>query len=618
MVTKYSQSSLVIGIATSLLLPLGIAAFHASAALAQIPVTGGNITGDAGFFVPDIGNTVIFDAGTRTLRLETPNGVTVDSRFFPTYGSLNPIGNRLPGFGDTGNLSGLLSGRAFDPAGDPYFFSTPTTLNFSLNYFLSDTVFRGTLITPTSSIAIATTPRAFLPVDGVILNPFSSFDFSANPGFLYIGAFDANLPSGLIALPPVVQFGTPLVTEFAVPDIVVRTLPTINFQLQGQGTPNFTSVFDPIVTGAFRYDNSFDPFAFVTFNVQIAGTPLSIGGSGRTSIIEVSNSTGIAAPRDIFGNFLGFSGSVGFNVSGQGSGTIFDLSSNFNPPPGLAPNSVGFAGNSYASFDLRDSFGGYIIGQGNLTGFNVIGVFPVISSFSSFPGVTPPTFNTVEISNLGVNLAAAPVIPPPSLLIGLIGLSGDTSGSSDSVSSNPTSDIFISGVISSSYEYINTTEIAYAAVGLPSRVFPGLSGYEAVETEESAGGTDTSSTDSSEDGVATSTSSTDSNGEEIATGTSSTDWVDESNEEQAEYHQSWADWYVKQAEEDGSWSAWHEEMAAWNTYQDPTDSGGFAKYHGESAAYYANEAEDHLESAGAETAEASYYSNSTTEETGSE
>jgi hypothetical protein len=59
-------------------------------------------------------------------------------------------------------------------------------------------------------------------------------------------------------------------------------------------------------------------------------------------------------------------------------------------------------------------------------------------------------------------------------------------------------------------------------------------------------------------------------------------------------------------------------MAAWNTYQDPTDSGGFAKYHGESAAYYANEAEDHLESAAVETAEASYYSNSTTEETGSE
>ncbi|HEY9600408.1 MAG TPA: hypothetical protein V6C85_02280 [Allocoleopsis sp.] len=589
----------------------------APAALSQIPVTGGRITGDAGFFVPDTGNTVLFDAGTRTLRLETPNGVTVDSRFIPTSSSLAPIGNRLPGLGDTGTLFGLLSGRAFDPIGNPFFFfNVPTNLNFILNSFVSDSLLRGTLINPISPGAIASTPRVFLPVQGVLLNPFSSGDFSPELGNLYLGSFDANLPSGLINLPPAVRFGTPLVTEFAVPDLVVRSFSPIVFQLAGQGVPNFSSVFDPNLTGALRYDSSSDPFAFVNFNIQIEGTPLAIAGTARGTVIEVNTSAGSAQPRDSFGNFLGFGGTVSFSVTGRGIGTLYDLSNTSAAPVGLVPNSVGFAGNSSTLFNFRDAFGGSIAGQGNLTGFNLLGVFPVVSSFSN---LTPPTFNTVDISNLGSNLAAAPVIPPPNLLVGSQTLPGDTSGSTtgttDSVNTTSTSNVFSSGDIYSGADNFNTyspsaTQVAYTPVGFPSRVFPGLGGYEPVSSN-ATDTTDTSGADFTDTDIATGSSLTDYTSDD-----SGSDWY----QSQAADEQSWSDWYQAQAEDSQGWSDWYQQQAedsqSWSDWyqQQAEDSQSWSGWYAEqgdyeSAASYANKAGTYSGWAVDEQGDAATYTN---------
>lgn len=53
-----------------ILLGIATASAIASPAVAQIQVTGGRFTGDASFFVPDNGgNTVLFDAATRTLKI---------------------------------------------------------------------------------------------------------------------------------------------------------------------------------------------------------------------------------------------------------------------------------------------------------------------------------------------------------------------------------------------------------------------------------------------------------------------------------------------------------------------------------------------------------------------
>ncbi len=466
-VIQSTQYALCLSIIGSLAIAPGV--------FAQIPVTGGRITGDAGFFVPDSGNTTLFDAATRTLRLETPNGVTVDSRVIPTVGVLNPIGNRLPVAGDRGSLGGFLSGRGFDSAGNPVPFSgVPTTLNFTVNSFTPDIGFlEGTLITPTVP---GTASPIFLPVLGATLSPASDISFDANNGTIYGGSFDANLPSGLINLPRTIRFGTPdNVTEFDFPDTVRLTDPLTNFAISGRGTPTAKSFINP-TTGDIFYD-SLD--AVVDFRIDIQGTPLKIEGSGRSgATIAISNSLGIFSS-DPCGCFTGFVGPVNFSVIGNGSGSA----TNFSPQQFRSKYSD-------TEFFFQDDLGHFIRGSSSdsRVSFDIFGTFAFTTS--SFTGIVPdPSLNTADLSNDGIFIPA-PVIPPPSLVgngsptPGLGGGTGNTGGNTGNTGGNTGNtggntgttggNTNVRTITVSLPQIRNSSTTQVIQVGPPSRVFPGI------------------------------------------------------------------------------------------------------------------------------------------------
>jgi hypothetical protein len=389
-----NKYSVLLGLTTSLAI--------ASPAVAQIQVTGGRFTGDASFFVPENGgNTVLFDAATRTLRIETPNGITIDSRFVPATGRLDPIGNRLPTTGDTGNIGGFLSGRGFDPAGNPVpFANIPTSLNFTVRSFTPDTGFlSGTLIDPKVQ---GTVSPIFLPVVGTTLSPASQANFTASDGKLFVGELDASLPSGVIGLPPSIRFGTPNnVTEFAFPDTTVLNERRTNFRFTGRGTPNEDSTINR-QTGDLFFESD---DAETDFTLNIEGTNLTIQGKGFSGArLSISDTFGFLS-EDPCGCFTGFVGPVNFDISGSGSGSA----NNFSPLEFRSRNSS-------TNFDFRDRFGNFISGSnvGSNVSFQVFGEFNFTTS--SFTGLIPdPSLNAVDLSNTA-NFIPAPVIPPPNLV----------------------------------------------------------------------------------------------------------------------------------------------------------------------------------------------------------
>jgi len=89
----------------------------AAPAQADIPVTSGQATGQAAFFLPGTtsttnpatcgctnpatGGPVLFDAAVQTLRLVTPNGTSTNSRFIPNASSFTDTNaNGLPDAGE--------------------------------------------------------------------------------------------------------------------------------------------------------------------------------------------------------------------------------------------------------------------------------------------------------------------------------------------------------------------------------------------------------------------------------------------------------------------------------------------------------------------------------------
>lgn len=480
--TRYT--TICLGLAGSLVL--------ASAALADIPVTGGRLTGDAGFFIPNRGNTVLFDVATRTLRLQTPNGTTVDSRFIPTLGVLDPVGNRLPQAGDTGRLGGFLSGRAFDPAGNPFpFANVPLAVNFRVNSFTPNIGFLlGTLISP---VIPGDASPVFLPVLNANLDPISSIFYNADNGSLYLGAFDANLPSGLIGLPPSVRFGTPRVTEFDIPpDVITRTERLIQFSFSGAGNLEPDSSIN-FTTGDLYY-NSLD--AVTDFRLQVQGTPYVIQGTGVDGT-QIRIDKGFGEASTFGGPFQGFIGPVGFAVDGVGSG------SSTNAPP------FGFRSrNTSTNFAFVDNFGTRIVGSntGSTVNFDIYGTFNF--TVSSFSGITPdPRFNAVDISNAG-NFVPALVTPPTSIIPDNPG-----GGSDDGPGlSNPTIiqnidlqninidvTVNVPGIqpeatpttVTQTDDTVTVTQgnstTTYDVLGPGSRVFPGLMGLVATNPDGASG-----------------------------------------------------------------------------------------------------------------------------------
>ena len=388
---------------------IGSSSLVCSPALAQIPVTGGRLTGSAAFFVPSVGNTRLLDLGTRTLRLETPNGVTVDSRFLTTGVQLDAIGNRLPVRGDRGNLTGLLSGRAFDVSGSPVFFSNvQTQLNFAINSFNPNRNLPGTLITPVASTSIA---PIFIPVVGVNLDASSARSFVPLSGNLSVGDFDANLPGGAINLQSNFRFGTPLNTEFDVPDTVFVNETPFRFSLAGFGIPNSPgtpgdetgSFFDPLSRGGVRFSSS---LAVTNFTVQLGNTGLNITGSGTSAtVIEIQGiNTSSSASTPILPGNNPQAPVVNYTVSGRGVGVV----TNSDP--------LAFASNtSSTEFRFYDALGNTVQGSSSgTTGFAIAGAQAF--NTSSFSNLTPnQSFNAFSVENRGI-FTSALVFPPPSLI----------------------------------------------------------------------------------------------------------------------------------------------------------------------------------------------------------
>ncbi|HBY80875.1 MAG TPA: hypothetical protein DEG47_28580, partial [Cyanobacteria bacterium UBA11148] len=168
MVLKSLRYILGLGIVGSLALTI------APGARAQVEVTGGEVTGDAAFFVPGMtpgmmpgtpnsqGKIELFDVGVRTLRIESPNGVTTRSRFVPTAARFTDTNNnRTPDRGDTFILQGGLSGVGFTQTGRLVTFSgRDTVLNATLDSFSEQFNVPGALISPA---VLGEAPLVFLP-----------------------------------------------------------------------------------------------------------------------------------------------------------------------------------------------------------------------------------------------------------------------------------------------------------------------------------------------------------------------------------------------------------------------------------------------------------------------
>ena len=239
----------------------GMWVFMPSAARAEIPITGGRTAGDAAFFVPNTGNTLLFDVNTQILRLETPNGITVNSQFRPRGGRLDPV-TGIPDGGETGFLEGTLSGRAFTAEGTPFFFQgVSTTLNFTLTSFDTNRVLSGTLVNPTGQTV---TSLIFLEATGTSLSDDASENFEAIAGDLHIGEFSANLPNGSIDLPSDTQFAGSA-TEFINFDgNALAANADTKFELEGSGEGTTTV---NVSEQTIRYESE-----NATANFRIEGT----------------------------------------------------------------------------------------------------------------------------------------------------------------------------------------------------------------------------------------------------------------------------------------------------------------------------------------------------------
>ncbi|MEQ8468413.1 MAG: hypothetical protein RIC07_33170, partial [Coleofasciculus sp. E1-EBD-02] len=239
------------------------------AAEAQIEVTGGNVKGEAAFFVPTTdanGNVTLFDATVQQLRIESPNGVTTNSQFVPNAASFTDNGDGMPNAGDTGVLQGRLSGIAFTQNGGLVTFSgRDTLLNFTLDSFTESLNVTGSLISPEM---VGDAPPVFLP--GLEDVTVSTSGFVAADGELQVGDFEAGLDSGLIDLPPTLEFrggGSSMPPDSDQSTLVRR----IKFKFEGQD----------LEAGNYVFDSTTDEISFVgnanqKFEIQ------TVGSSGTT------------------------------------------------------------------------------------------------------------------------------------------------------------------------------------------------------------------------------------------------------------------------------------------------------------------------------------------------
>ncbi|MCW6035442.1 hypothetical protein K4A83_04010 [Spirulina subsalsa FACHB-351] len=235
-------------------------------AQAQIPVTGGNLAGEAAFFVPSADGAIrLFDLNLNELKIESPNGVLTNPAFVPTAASFDDRGTvgEIES-GDRGLIQGQLSGIAFTPQGMLVpFINRDTILSFTLTNFSDSPLdIPGTLIRPE---VIGASPLIFLPNAGeVSLADDSSDRFIADPGNLQVGEFEADINAGLIDLPASLTLVNSREFRLPEPETLVRR---IRFEFEGKD----------LEAGEYDLEFAEDGLNFLgaanrTFRIQSVGT----------------------------------------------------------------------------------------------------------------------------------------------------------------------------------------------------------------------------------------------------------------------------------------------------------------------------------------------------------
>jgi hypothetical protein len=385
-----------------------------SLARADIPITGGQVSGEAAFFTqtnlptaPNIpltrsGQPVLFDAVIQTLRIDTPNGTTTTSRFLPNAARFTDVnGNSRPDSGDTGRLEGALSGVAFNRLGSPVFFQNiPTALNFTLTSFTPVFTDPGSLINPQQT---GTAPLLFLPGVNIRLSETSSTTFNSRFGILETGAFAGNLTGDLIGLPSDLQLRPATGDVTLLPVILGRR---VKFDFEGRNARVEDASFGSTNLGG-RSELNFEG-AVTDFQVQSVGTPgtreFKITGSGSLDIT-------LTGPFDIRRDSLNLNTlapgqSVDYRIQGEGPGFISFTGA----------NSIAFSGTS-----RRDTRFRFEQGDRRFEGRSDGDVSFVVSDRRDNIDFRSPTFRfTVPL--VGINTATtttgAPFISSPPLTVG--------------------------------------------------------------------------------------------------------------------------------------------------------------------------------------------------------
>lgn len=530
---------------------------------ADIPVTSGQATGDAAFFVPG-GTTptpgtaapVLFDAAVQTLRLVTPNGTSTNSRFIPNASQFTDTNaNGLPDAGDTGRLEGQLSGVAFTSAGSPVFFQgVSAALNFTLSSFTPAYIQGGTLISPQQT---GTAPLVFLPSTSVTLSSASSANFTTQTGSLNVGEFDANLTGDFIGLPGDLQL-RPVSSNGNLPATLGRRIkfefkgdnvlpgagtdldatdgniayfgPTTDFKVQSVGTPGTREfkiegklgVLDTVISGPFTgtQTGTLSNSAVTKYEVKGEGPGYVAFGNESVSFIGT-------ARRDTQFKFEQgnnklegrSSGDVYFNVSPGGVFTTY------TPTVGVNNNGTTFTPAAPVS-----SGGSTTVVNVNSSTFTAAASFTFIntSSYTSYVRVFNPT----------------------QLVTGSYGGDDDNDNDDDVIFGNLTYRVYAKRAVQVVVERDDAGRIivverergrgralgrkkrvisTYQVLGLPSRVFPGLVGLKQIANAPSADTDDDGGTNQT-----TPTPSDDDDGDDNSSNNSSTNTSDNTSTNSSE------------------------------------------------------------------------------------
>ncbi|MEA5472313.1 hypothetical protein, partial [Spirulina sp. 06S082] len=315
MVSKTSRSiALGLGIVSTL-------ALATVPAKAQIQVTGGTVSGNAAYFIPELATQGIrpFDLQVQSLTIVSPNGTLTNPAFVPTAlgGYTDTDGGNTVTSGDTGLIRGRLSGIGFDSNGFIIPFSqVDTILGYQVGSFASDTSIVGSLLSAGSS-------QYFLS------NLYGNVGDVLIPGKMEVGALNGDLKTGLIALPSTIQFsgssGGSLIPG------TLELASKVKFEFKGNNAQVAANTTENDLNGAdgeIKFLGEADSFKIET----IGGGDLKVKLSGTDGVVDFNLTNGTTVGSVTDGTGFVATDTVDYKIKGQGTGIfgfLSDVGANF-------------------------------------------------------------------------------------------------------------------------------------------------------------------------------------------------------------------------------------------------------------------------------------------------